>query len=177
MILLQNNEVWKDVYWKENGKTYDYRGLYKISNFGRVYGVKNGKIKTLRVDKSGYFTVSLYKDNKEKNCKVHRLVALHFIDGYFEKAVVNHIDENKQNNHHTNLEWCTVAYNNSYNDKDKRVCKKVDMYSKDGIYIKTFNSVNEAAEYFNKSVGNLVSHLKGRQKTFANHIFRYTERE
>ena len=174
---MKTDEIWKDVCWYENGVIYDYRGLYKISNFGRVFGVKNSRIKKLRVDKNGYFTVSLFKDNKEKNCKVHRLVALHFIDGYFESAVVNHIDENKQNNHYTNLEWCTIAYNNKYNDKDQRYAKKIDMYTLDGEYVMTFKSLTEAADYFGKAVGNLASHLKGRQKTFANHIFKYSKKE
>lgn len=140
---------------------------YLISNTGKVFNKK------LRKDKDGYLTVSLYKNNKETNCKVHRLVGTYFVDGYFEGAIINHKDENKSNNNYWNLEWCTVEYNNKYNNKDQRINKKIDMFDLHNNYIKTFKSLKEASEYFNRSCGNLSSHLKGKQKTFANHIFKY----
>ena len=31
-----SEEVWKDIYFIENGVTWDFRGVYQISNFGRV---------------------------------------------------------------------------------------------------------------------------------------------
>lgn len=30
------SEIWKDIYFVENGVEYDYRNLYQVSNFGRV---------------------------------------------------------------------------------------------------------------------------------------------
>lgn len=33
-------ENWKDIYFIDNGIIYDYRGLYQISNFGRVKSLK-----------------------------------------------------------------------------------------------------------------------------------------
>jgi hypothetical protein len=169
-------EEWKDIVFIKDGIVYDYTGLYQISNLGKVRSVKTNKLKSLRPDKrGGYLTVSLWKDNKELNCKVHRLVAFAFVEGYFDGAVVNHKDENKQNNKHDNLEWCTVTYNNSYNNKQDKCKKRINMYTLDGKYVRTFDSLKEVGEYFGKSVGNLSSHLKGRQKTFANHIFKYEE--
>jgi hypothetical protein len=32
-----------------------------------------------------------------------------------------HIDENKLNNHYTNLEWCTVKYNNTFNHRQEKI--------------------------------------------------------
>lgn len=150
---------------------------YEISNRGEVRNIKTKRDKALRKDKDGYLTVALWKDNKEKNVKVHRLVAYHFVDGYFEGAVVNHKDEIRDNNTYTNLEWCDVQYNNTYNDKHRKRTRAVNMYDKDGRFIREFESLQDVALHFNKRVGNLCSHLKGRQKTYAGHIFRYKEDE
>ena len=37
-----NNEVWKDIYFIENGIEYNYIGLYQVSNLGRVKSLGNG---------------------------------------------------------------------------------------------------------------------------------------
>ena len=29
-------EIWKDVYFEENGIIYDYRNLYKVNNLGHI---------------------------------------------------------------------------------------------------------------------------------------------
>ena len=97
------NEVWKDV--------EGYEGLYQISNLGQVKSLDkqisspNGgilfypeRIMAQRKGNSGYFQVILRKDGTRKNCTVHRLVALAFIPKNSENLVVNHKDENKENN-------------------------------------------------------------------------------
>lgn len=87
-----------------------YEGLYKISNKGVVIGFKNNR--QLKIDtSSGYSRVILQNNGKKERFLVHRLVAIHFVDGYFDGAVVNHIDGNKNNNNYTNLEWCTQRSN------------------------------------------------------------------
>ena len=111
-------EVWKDI--------KGYEGLYKISNIGRIMAlsrrVKFGcqyrctETKLLSPRKKGrrnpYLTIILYdKFHKSKTFHLHRLVALHFVDGYFDGADVNHKDGNKMNNIYTNLEWCSRSYN------------------------------------------------------------------
>jgi hypothetical protein len=58
---------------------------------------------------TGYFQVML---PGRKKMAVHRLVAAAFCDGYFDGAVVNHKDGNKQNNSSENLEWVTQSENN-----------------------------------------------------------------
>ena len=87
-----------------------YEGLYRISNKGFVIGFKNNR--QLKIDtSSGYSRVILQNNGKKERFLVHRLVAIHFIDGYFDGAVVNHIDGNKNNNHYTNLEYVTRSEN------------------------------------------------------------------
>ena len=56
----------------------------------------------------GYLNVALVnKDNKVKYVRVHRLVALAYIENPHNKEYVNHIDENRKNNNIKNLEWVT----------------------------------------------------------------------
>ncbi len=116
-------EVWKDI--------VGYEGKYQVSNMGRVKSLvdNNGKprekILKQKINNYGYHRIGLYKDRKQKWYQVHRLVALAFVDGYEEGLVVNHIDECKDNNVWTNLEWVTTTYNNTYNDRHKRASEKL----------------------------------------------------
>lgn len=108
-------EVWRDI----NG----YEGIYQISDLGRVKSleriVKSGnkmrklkeRIRTPVKHKLGYMCLNLSKESEIKGHLIHRLVATHFLpnpNGYPE---VNHIDGDKTNNIHTNLEWCTRKEN------------------------------------------------------------------
>ncbi|MDN6838079.1 MAG: NUMOD4 motif-containing HNH endonuclease [Staphylococcus equorum] len=96
-------ELWKDV--------KNYEGLYKISNHGRVWTNKYKKYLKQMTSQGGYFHVSLSKRGKVRKYDVHRLVALNFLSMIEGKNIVNHLDENKKNNHADNLEWCTQKEN------------------------------------------------------------------
>lgn len=50
-------------------------------------------------------------ENVGGGCRVHRLVALVWVTGWFDGAVVNHIDYNRTNNKAENLEWVTYRDN------------------------------------------------------------------
>lgn len=102
----------------------NYEGLYQVSNTGLVKSLRrtivqsNGKVitqpeKILKsaYNKSGYEFVALCKDGKCTSTRIHRLVALHFIDNPEGLPQVNHIDSNKKNNDVENLEWCTAKQN------------------------------------------------------------------
>ena len=88
---------------------------YEISESGIVislqgkYGIKRRVLKQ-RVDKQGYLLVHLSEGGKNSWKSVHRLVASAFIPNPNKLPQVNHKDENKQNNHVSNLEWCTISY-------------------------------------------------------------------
>ena len=110
-------EIWKPI------KDFEY---YFISNFGRVKSTKFGKERILKLtkDKDGYLIVNLYKNNKSKTFKVHRLVAEVFLPNPYNLPQVNHKDENPQNNIVTNLEWCDRLYNVRYGTGIERQKKK-----------------------------------------------------
>lgn len=58
-----------------------------------------------RLNSDGYPQVKLTHAGKKITTRVHRLVAESFIPNPDNKETVNHIDGNKQNNDHSNLEW------------------------------------------------------------------------
>ena len=152
-------EIWKDI--------SGYEGLYQVSNLGRVKSLEKWvqnhgklqhhpeKIKKLCIKPNGYLTLQLYKDNKPKNCHVHRLVAEAFLPNPDNKSTVNHINGDKQDNRAANLEWSTYTENNKHaydtglNDENHRRNRKgscaVEQYDEDMNMIKTYPSMREAA--------------------------------
>lgn len=109
-------EIWKDI--------KGYEGLYSVSNLGRVKSIERmrenhskmqkveEKIKSTRKDTQGYLLLDLYKNNKQKTIRVHRLVAVMFLENIGNKETVNHIDGDKSNNKIENLEWATFKEQN-----------------------------------------------------------------
>lgn len=93
-------------------------------------------------DKDGYLTVGL----KDKNMKVHRLVANEFLPNPNNLPQINHKDGNKENNCVENLEWCNDKYNNNHALLlGLRHTKKFAKYSRDnGIIVEIYNSLPEA---------------------------------
>ena len=101
-----------------------YKGLYRVSDDGKVKSVRRwiktrgngrreilGKVLTPGLSENGYLIVTLYRNNTRSVRLVHRLVAQAFIPNPNNKPEVNHLDNNKQNNRHLNLEWVTEKEN------------------------------------------------------------------
>lgn len=128
-------EVWKKIDGYDN---------YWISNTGQVKS-KFTILKTEVTDK-GYLRVDLCKDGKRKHFRVHRLVAIAFLDNPSGYDQVNHKDENPANNSVDNLEWCDAAYNNSYGGHEERSAvkakKPVMVFMNNGV--SAFESVSQA---------------------------------
>ena len=100
--------------WKE---IINFPG-YKVSNYGEVKNKNNQKLKPCY--NGSYNSVRLSINGKVTQVVCHRLVALAFIPNPNNYPIVNHKDENKLNNHVSNLEWCTYSYNVIYSkNRDK----------------------------------------------------------
>jgi hypothetical protein len=111
-------EVWKDI--------PDYEGIYKISNLGNVKSIdyyitessgktrfRKGRLLTNKLPQgANYYQIILFKQNKAKLWRIHRLVALAFVTNPNALPEVNHINHNKLDNRAENLEWCDKSYNN-----------------------------------------------------------------
>ncbi len=90
-------EIWKDIEGYEN---------YQISTFGNVHSKLSNKElkKWLR---TGYPCVDL----QGKYLRVHRIVALNFLENPENKEQVDHKDGDKLNNNILNLRWATGSEN------------------------------------------------------------------
>ena len=59
-----------------------------------------------------YLTVTIVMDSGEKQCfLLHRLVAIHFVEGYSEGLEAHHISHNKLDCSASNLQWVTGSVN------------------------------------------------------------------
>jgi len=172
------NEIWIDI--------VGYEDMYQISNLGRVKSLSrihsNGinthyttkeKIRKHRVNiqRNGYCEISLFKNNKEKRYKIHRLVLIAFSNNIENKPEVNHIDGNKENNRLDNLEWVT-SIENSKHAWDNKLCNsnhrkvKIKCIQTNEI----FDSVVSASEKMNIYRSDIFKNLKGKK----NHIKGYS---
>lgn len=147
------NEIeWRDV--------PGYEGEYKVSSDGQVYSVprvivmKNGIRKTIRGRilspagaGYGYSAVNLRGAGREY---IHRLVAKAFLGDFSPAFEVNHKDENKHNNHVSNLEWVTRRENLDYGTRNEKSRLSGMKYAKqivairDGEICMEFESLHEA---------------------------------
>ena len=100
-----------------------YEGLYEFEN-GLIYNSNfrgSGKRRIVRQigNSNGYLKVELWKNGKGKSHYVHRLVAESYIHNPNPLLFkfVNHIDENKNNNNPSNLEWVTHEQNKQHSSK------------------------------------------------------------
>ena len=116
----QMSDIVKTIYgnyesWK---KIKDYEN-YSVSSFGRVRNDKTDRILKPTKNAGGYYHVSLYKNGKEKNHSIHRLIGIAFLPNHDNKRMVDHIDENKMNNNIINLRWSTGSQNQFNQGKQK----------------------------------------------------------
>lgn len=145
---MQDSEIWKSI------NNYDY---YEISNLGRVRSYYNGshgkrkepKILSIKIDRIGYSFIHLKNSEGRKPLRIHRLVAEAFIPNPGNLPEVNHIDENKQNNCVSNLEWSTRLHNIRHSKVWKSLERAINQYDLKHNFIKTWESMSEAARTYN----------------------------
>lgn len=141
---------------------------YMINRKGEIKSLLTNKILKPAKVKTGYMCVSLRKNGESKTVRVHRLLAKAFIPNPDNKPHVDHINGVRDDNRLENLRWCTNQENQSFelarlnNSRaltgrkqspeavakraktlQKSIGKKIEQYTLDGEYIKTFNSANE----------------------------------
>lgn len=131
---------------------------YLIFEDGRLYSKKTNRFLAGKIDNVGYRVYSLAIKNPVtgKNGMMlyaHRLVAQYFIPNPNNLPYVHHKDENKLNNHVSNLEWISSKDNAKEHQKNNpnKVRSKPKYYTKD----LEGEEWLEILEYPNYSVSNM----------------------
>lgn len=148
---------------------------------------------------SGYLTVSLGESSKGHNKTIHRLVAEAFIPNTENKPCVGHKDGNETNNCVENLYWCTYPENNNHpitkerqiesskkrdfsylhtSEVENKISKSLSkpiIQLKDGVVIKEWDSIKEAASFLGKSGGNITCCCQGKFKSMYGYQWMYKE--
>lgn len=178
-------EIWKDV--------KGYEGIYQVSNFGRVkvmdryivrkkmsksensYFVK-GKILSPGLDSvTGYYGIKLCKNGVKESFKIHKLVAIAFIENPFGKKYINHINSVRTDNNVSNLEWVTQSENMKHAFNSGR-CKKITdekegkliLDQQTGIF---YFSCRDASKSYGIVQNTLSQYLSGRRPNKTNLIY------
>lgn len=187
------NEVWKDI--------EGYDGCYQVSNLGRVKSLERFKENVLsglikvhekfmcKRDRCGYSHVSLCKNGIKKHLKVHRLVAIAFIQNPENKQQINHIDGNRKNNNVNNLEWATPSENAKHAFRiglnkpshlgkfgyNNHLSKEVYQHDINGNFLKKYGSVRDAGREtkINQSSIAKCANKKPNYRTAGGFIWKY----
>lgn len=164
---METPSCWKDV--------PGYEGVYKVNADGEIYSLlKDRKLKP-HVSKNGYAYVFLVntQTREKKYCPMHRIIASVFVPGYRDGLCVNHKNEIKIDNRASNLEWCTKAYNNTYNGKAQRCCKPVAQYSLDGKFIRRWTSAREVSKTTGIQYKNISAVCRGKRNNAGGYLWTF----
>lgn len=136
-------EIWRDIYFynKQTEEWIDYRGLYQVSNLGRLRSLDRyvrgynhnteftklikGKIIKCRPNRYGYILAHLAKEGKHRDYSLHRLVYFSFNPDADTSMQVNHIDENISNCALSNLNLMTAKENSNWGTRGERLSASV----------------------------------------------------
>lgn len=134
---MKDNQQPSSVNFKELPDNSDYL----IYEDGRVFSKKTNRFLTGKVDSAGYRVYGLAIGDQMSSCSnrklskmmyAHRLVAMLFLDNPNNYPYVHHKDENKLNNHVSNLEWVSPQQNMAYHNQihNKKTTEKPKYFEK-----------------------------------------------
>ena len=92
---------------------------YYITPCGKVWNNIKQKYLKQSKDTQGYLHVRLSNNGITKTIKVHKLIAIYYLNQTDNKLIVDHIDNNKLNNTVENLQLISQRLNSSKDRKNK----------------------------------------------------------
>jgi hypothetical protein len=119
--------------------------------------------------------IALFKNSKEKNIRVHRIVAEAFIPNTCNKTQINHIDGNKTNNRVDNLEWCTCseninhAYKTGLSENKQKI--RIKQFDQNYNLINEFESLIEASQKTKIPISSISFCINGKRNQANGYIF------
>lgn len=154
-----------------------YEERYIVTPYGEIYSIHFHRFLKKKTDRYGYSIVALTKNGKTQHIPVHRLVAKAYVPNPLGKPCVNHIDEDKLNNHYTNLEWVTAAENDNFGTRSKRMAqskskKPVICLLPDGTVIH-YSGVKDASRKTGIAHSLISRYCQGKPSAKYNMIWRY----
>lgn len=133
---------------------------YSVSREGKIVDRLTGKETKTLLLKSGYKAVDLKHEGERYRRLVHRLVAATFISNPKSLPIVSHLDNDKENNHVTNLEY--TSQRDKMSDlirRDMRTGRNLlDKAVVKNIYLSK-KSVSDTAKEF-RVTGTVVNRIK-----------------
>lgn len=91
-----------------------YEEYFSVSECGEILSKRTNKVLKKHLHPNGYYVFSTRIGGRKGRAiclKVHRLVAMAYLENPKSLPMVNHKDGVKTNNHYSNLEWCTAKQN------------------------------------------------------------------
>lgn len=192
-------EIWKDIDFLNNNYSVSNRGNVKsndrVASDGRK--IKGRIMKMYKIQPRGYLTVVFMIDGKKKHYLVHRLVYCVFnnldINGKF---IIDHIDNNSENNNIDNLQKMTQQENIIKGYRDRKRAKELNkeymipkydgannnkkgnekeivQYDIDGNIVDVYQSIKEASYINGIREVNISRNLRGVSKTAGGYIWKY----
>lgn len=180
----------------EDGSIFSYKKHLRDSLTGKITGslvTEEGVKINGSIDSQGYRYIDIKDKNGKRRCpKIHRLVALAFLENKDKKPQINHIDGVKLNNDINNLEWVTNSENQLHaykiglstrRKKEKNYqwsgehdnCKKVRQMDLNGNEVAIHNSLAMAGRSLGKGYSTISKVCNDKGKTAYGYMWEFVK--
>jgi hypothetical protein len=143
---------------------------YEVSTDGQVRNRTTGKLLKCSGNPDGYLLFVCYKDGQKNTTKLHRAIAITFLENPENKPTIDHINRDRKDNRLENLRWATRSEQSrnqtikgtipfrGVNMNGERFQARITIDGKKK-YIGTFDTAEEASEAYNNKFKELYGNI------------------